>query len=120
MITHLHDCKIKRIAEFSPSIQNILKKIVILLIPIPLFMLITGTEGIIENDSPENLATLNSLGANFFNSYEMHTLIFSGAFGITFIIWLVTRNIWKNSANRRLEDRTPEAESDSDFSRNKD
>ncbi len=93
MITHLHDFSLKLIA---PSVRHFLEKLVILLIPLPLFMLFAGTEGIIENDSPENLATLGTLSSSFFNFFGLHTLIIAGAFGITFIIWFVTKNIWSN------------------------
>jgi len=97
MLLHLHDFSTKIIPKLAPAIRHIVEKIAILLIPLPLFMLFTGTEGIIEKDSPENLASISSLSYSFFNSFGMHILILSGALGVTFLIWFITKNIWKNS-----------------------
>ena len=108
MITHLHDFSLKLIPKLAPSVRHILEKLVILLIPLPLFMLFAGTEGIIENDSPENLATLGSLGSSFFDFFGLHTLIIAGAFGITFIIWFVTKNIWVNIDEEPFRDNRQE------------
>ncbi|MDX2504506.1 MAG: hypothetical protein QNL62_08525 [Gammaproteobacteria bacterium] len=105
MMIHAHSFRVRLAPNLAPklapklklSIRHTLEKIAIILIPLPLFMLFTGIEGIINNDSPEILATFGSLGFGFFNSFEMHTLIIAGAFGVTFLIWFVTRNIWTNS-----------------------
>ena len=83
-------------AKLAPALRHILEKITILLIPLPIFMLITGIEGIIEQESPDNLASLGTVGSGFFNFLEMHSLIIAGAFGMTFIIWFLTRSIWDN------------------------
>jgi len=87
----------KLIAKLAPSLRHILEKIAILFVPLPLFMLFSGTTGIIEKNSPEHLATISSMGSSFFNSFEMHSLILAGAFGITFIIWVITRKVWNQS-----------------------
>ncbi len=87
--------KFKQFAELLPAVRHILEKLIIFLLPVPILLLIIGTEGIIEKDSPENLGSISSLSQSFFNYFEMHTLIFSGALGITFIVWLFTRNIWR-------------------------
>jgi len=105
MITRLHAFRTRLIPKLAPSIRHILKKLAIILIPLPLLMLFAGTEGIINNDSPEILATFGSLGFGFFNSFEMHTLIITGAFGVTFLIWFVTRNIWTSPDEESLEDK---------------
>ncbi len=102
MINHIHlpiSNKFKNhqfIAKLTPAIRHMLEKLTILLVPIPLFMLIIGIEGLIEQQSPENLASLGSVGSGFFNSLEMHSLIIIGALGVTFIIWFLTRNIWSS------------------------
>lgn len=109
MMTHIHDFTIR----ISPSIRHILEKLAIPCIPLPLFMLFAGTEGIIEKNSPENLANLGSLSSSFFNFFGMHTLIIAGAFGITLIIWFVTKNIW-SSSDDDMEDEFYENDSPSD------
>jgi len=90
----------KSIARLAPAIRHLLEKITILLIPLPVFMLITGIEGIIEQESPDNLASIGSVSSGFFNFLEMHSLIIAGAFGVTFIIWFLTRKVWSNSEDR--------------------
>ena len=80
--------------KLAPAIHHLLKKITMLLILLPLFMLISGIKGIIEQESPDNLASLGSVGSAFLNFIDMHVLIIAGAFGVTFIIWFLTRNIW--------------------------
>ena len=96
-----HKSKVRRIlpkpvVKLAPAIRHFLEKITILLIPLPLFMLFTGIKGIIEQESPNNLASLSSVSSGFFNSIDMHSLIFIGAFGVTFIIWFLTRRMWNN------------------------
>ncbi len=86
--------KLKQLPELLSAMRYILEKLIIFLLPVPLLFLIIGTKGIIEKDSPENLGSINSLSQSFFNYFEMHTLIISGALGITFIVWLFTRNMW--------------------------
>lgn len=81
--------------KISPAIRHILEKLTVFLIPIPLLFLIWGTEGIIEKDSPENLGSISAMSQSFFNYFELHTLIFIGALGITLIVWLITRNMWR-------------------------
>ena len=93
----------KSIVKSAPAIRHILEKMTILLIPLPLFMLFTGTEGIIEQESPDNLASLSSVSSGFFNSIDMHSLIFAGAFGVTFIIWFLTRRMWNNLEDTSYE-----------------
>lgn len=66
----------------------------ILLIPLPVFMLITGIEGLIKHQSPEKLASIASVGTVFFDFFNMHSLIILGALGLTFIIWFINRNKW--------------------------
>lgn len=90
MINQLYATAVK----FSPAIRHMLEKITMLLILLPLFMLITGIKGIIEQQSPDNLASLNSVGFSFMNFFDMHFLIIAGAFGVTFIIWFLTRKLW--------------------------
>jgi hypothetical protein len=72
-------------AKLAPAICHVLEKLTLLMIPLPVFMLITGIGGLIEQESPENLASLGSIGSGFFSFIEMHSLIITGAFGVTFI-----------------------------------
>ncbi len=96
------------IAKLTPTIRHIFEKLIILLMPIPLFMLFTGIEGLIEQESPENLASLGTIGSGFLNFLEMHSLIIIGALGITFIIWFLTRNIWSSPEHRSFENSNSE------------
>lgn len=96
----------KALVKLTPAIQHILEKLTILIIPLPLFMLITGIAGIIEQESPESLASIGAIGSGFFNSFDMHFLIILGAFGVTFIIWFLTRNIWNNRRDNSIEKKT--------------
>ncbi|MCW8931327.1 MAG: hypothetical protein OQL19_13945 [Gammaproteobacteria bacterium] len=82
--------------KLFPAIRHVLEKLTIVLIPLPVYMLIKGIEGIIEQESPESLASLGAVSSGFFNSLDMHSLIFLGALGLTFIVWFLTRNIWAN------------------------
>ncbi len=91
------------VAKLAPAIRHILKKLIVLMIPLPVFMLITGIAGIIEKESPENLASLSSVGSGFFSFLEMHSLIIAGAFGLTFIAWFLTRNMWSNTNDDSVE-----------------
>lgn len=86
----------QQIYSLMPAIHQLLKNVLILLIPLPLLMLVVGTEGLIEQESPDSLASLSTIGTGFFNFLDMHSLILLGAFGVTFIIWLLTRNLWLN------------------------
>lgn len=97
MIIQLHNTAFSLLLKLTHNIKHILEKLSLLLIPLPLLMLITGINGIIKNESPEALASFASIGAGFFNSINMHSLIIIGALGVTFIIWFVTRKIWSNS-----------------------
>lgn len=97
MNMHRHDITNKLIVKRSPSFQHILEKIALLFIPFPLLMVYAGTLGIIENDTPDSLASIASMGSSFLNFFEMHTLIIAGSFGVTFIIWLVTKNLWSQT-----------------------
>lgn len=94
MFIDMHHFTDKLIPKIAPSVRHILEKIAIIFIPLPLFMLFSGTTGIIEKDSPEQLATISSMGSSFFNSFGMHSLIILGALGITFIVWVITRKVW--------------------------
>ena len=88
--------KIKPVSGFklSPAIRHMLEKLAVFLLPVPLLLLVMGTVGIIKNDSPDSLGSISSLSQSFFNYFELHTLIFMGALGITLIVWLITRNMW--------------------------
>ncbi len=109
MITHQQETPIHSLLHMLLNskihipkiIHSILEKVVWLLLPLPLFMLITGTEGIIENESPENLASLSTLRSGLVDFLNMHTLIIFGAFGLTFMIWLITRKMWTPSVQDR-------------------
>jgi len=94
MFIDIHHFTDKLIPKIAPSVRHILEKIAILFIPLPLFMLFSGTTGIIKTESPEQLATIGSMGSSFVHSFGMHSLIIAGAFGITFIIWFITRKFW--------------------------
>lgn len=58
------------------------------LYPLALLMLYTGTSGIIENNSPDSLATISTLGQSFFTYIQYHSLILSGSIALTFAVWL--------------------------------
>jgi len=90
--------------KLGPALKHTLEKLVVLLIPVPVLMLIKGIEGIIERESPDSLASLGTVGSGFFNFLEMHSLIIAGAFGVTFIVWFLTRNIWSNSDSEYTDD----------------
>ena len=78
---------------------NTFKNLSLLLIPIPLSMLAAGTEGLIEVEPPDNLASLGAISSGFFNFLALHSLILSGAFGVTFIVWLLTKKLWLTTDN---------------------
>jgi hypothetical protein len=108
----LHDTLFKISSKSAPAIRHILEKLSIFLIPLPLFMLFAGTEGLIKNESPDSLASLSAISSGFFHFPGMHTLIIAGAFGVTFIIWFLTRNLWTNDTadrrHRKSEDTHPD------------
>ena len=108
MNTHIHDYTFRIIPKLAPSLRHILEKIAVLFIPLPLLMLFFGTLGIIEKESPEHLANIGSMGSSFFNSLELHTLIIAGAFGVTLIVWFITRKIWTQSDEDYLNDELEE------------
>ncbi|MCP3849442.1 MAG: hypothetical protein GY694_04270 [Gammaproteobacteria bacterium] len=91
-------------SKLGPALKHTLEKLIILLIPVPVLMLIKGIEGIIERESPDSLASLGTVSSGFFNFLEMHSLIIAGAFGVTFIVWFLTRNIWSNSDSEYTDD----------------
>jgi len=91
-------------SKLKPALKHTLEKLIVLLIPVPVLMLIKGIEGIIERESPDSLASLGTVGSGFFNFLEMHSLIIAGAFGVTFIVWFLTRNIWSNSDSEYSDD----------------
>lgn len=104
MNTHIHDITDKPIPKLEPSLRHLLEKVAVFLIPLPLFMLFSGTIGIIENETPDSLANMGSMGSSFFTFMDMHALIIAGAFGVTFIIWFVTRNIWNQSEDELYDE----------------
>ena len=112
MIIQLNNTAFSSLAKPAPAIKHILEKLTLLLMPLPLFMLFTGTEGIIKHESPENLASLGSIGSGFFNFINMHTLIIFGALGITFIVWFITRKIWTYSEEDFYENESQYEESE--------
>ncbi|WP_214660644.1 hypothetical protein [sulfur-oxidizing endosymbiont of Gigantopelta aegis] len=57
----------------------------------------------IKNESPDSLASLSSIGSGFFHFPGMHSLIIVGALGLTFIVWLLTRNLWSNVDNKKYK-----------------
>jgi hypothetical protein len=85
------------ITHLIPIIHHLLEKITLLFIPLFLFMLSTGIEGIIEKESPDSLASFGSVSSSFFNFIGMHSMIIVGALGITSVIWFLTRNLWTTS-----------------------
>lgn len=94
MIIQVNKTALSSLFKFAPAIKHTLEKLTLLLILVPLFMLITGIEGIIKQVSPESLGSLASVSSSFFSSLNMHTLIIFGALGTTFIIWFITRKVW--------------------------
>lgn len=101
---------VNSVTKLAPAIRHILEKLTVLILPLPIFMLITGIAGIIEQQSPENLASLSSVGSGFFSFLEMHFLIIAGALGVTFIVWFLTRNIWSSSDDVSFENTSSEYE----------
>jgi hypothetical protein len=97
---HIHDFRFKLFKDIIPALLNILEKLLILILPLPFFMVFLGTQGIIEENSPDNLANFNAMSSGFFDSLGMHALIILGALGITLIIWFITRKIWRNSEQK--------------------
>lgn len=108
MIIQLNNATFSLLLKLTHDIKHILEKLILLLIPVPFFMLTTGIEGIIKYESPENLASLGSIGSGFFNFINMHTLIILGALGITFIIWFITRKVWTYSEDDSYDDESKE------------
>jgi len=104
MIIHFHNSVAGSLFELIEKqidfIGKLINKIIVFFIPLPLFLLGTGISGIINDESPESLASINTMGMGFIDHINMHTLIFLGAFGITFIIWFITRKIWVNSERK--------------------
>ncbi len=92
-ISHvLHD-----IASHMKKVLKALFQIVVLLcLPIFAFLLFNGINKMILQNSPDNLASISSLGYSFVNFLDLHSMILLGALGITFVVWFFTRNIWKN------------------------
>jgi len=84
----------RTVSKMTPALRHMLEKMTILLIPLPLFMLAAGIEGLIAQESPASLASLSSVSTSFLSFLDFHTLIIAGAFGVTFIIWFVTRRVW--------------------------
>ena len=76
-------------------------------------MLIIGIEGIIEQESPDNLASLGTVGASFISLLGVHSLIIAGALGVTFIVWFLTRKIWNNSEENSFDEDFSENNSES-------
>lgn len=101
------------VAKLAPAIRHVLEKLTILLIPLPIFMLIIGIEGIIEQNSPENLASLGTVGTSFISLLGVHSLIIAGALGVTFIVWFLTRKIWNNSEDNSFDEDFSENNSES-------
>lgn len=97
MIMHIHDFRFKLHKDIIPALLHLLEKLLIILLPLPFFMVFLGTQGIIEENSPDSLANFNAMSSGFFDSLGMHALIILGALGITLIIWFITRKIWRNS-----------------------
>jgi len=64
-------------------ISDFLKEQHFLIFIISALLVFFGVNGIIENKSPENLASLSILGNSFIENFEYHVLIFAGAFGVT-------------------------------------
>lgn len=61
------------------------------LLPLLLFSLVllyAGVAGIIENKSPESLASVWATMVGFFTYIQYHLLILAGALAFTFGIWL--------------------------------
>ena len=57
-----------------------------------LLVIFFGVSGIIEHKSPENLASLASLGSGFITHFEYHALIIFGALCFTFSIWFMRKD----------------------------
>jgi len=51
-----------------------------------------GVSGIVENKTPESMATIGTLTSSFFQYIEYHALIVTGALGFIFAAWLMERD----------------------------
>lgn len=72
--------------------QKSFLKIIYPIIALSLFIIFFGVSGIIEHKSPDNLASLATLGSGFITYFEYHVLIICGALSVTFAVWFVRKN----------------------------
>ena len=98
MVIHFNSYLLNTLLEFTVtqicSVCKIIDKMIVFFIPLPLLMLILGISGVIDYESPDELESINTLSLSFINHINVHSLILLGAFGLTFIIWLITRKLW--------------------------
>ncbi|MCU7800442.1 MAG: hypothetical protein KZQ70_09905 [gamma proteobacterium symbiont of Lucinoma myriamae] len=108
MIIQLNNTAFSLLLKLTHDIKPILGKLILLLIPLPFFMLTAGIGGIIKQVSPESLGSLGSISSGFFYSINMHTMIILGALVITFFIWFITRKVWRYSEDDSYNDKNEE------------
>jgi len=75
--------------------KTLLRTIIFLFLPVFVYLLFSGINAMILQNSPDNLESISSLGYSFFTFLDLHSMILLGALGITFVIWFFTRDIWK-------------------------
>lgn len=71
---------------------SFLKTVHTILFTLSLFVIFFGVSGIIEHKSPENLASLTTLGSGFITYFEYHALIIFGALCFTFSLWFMRKD----------------------------
>jgi hypothetical protein len=69
--------------------QNSTSKLFIsILLVVSVLTLFFGIFNLIENKSPEYLASIQTLSLSFVTYFKYHIMVIAGAFGITLSIWL--------------------------------
>jgi len=74
--------------------MRLIEKLMVFLLPIPMFFLISGTNGIIRQANPFEMTAISSTLTELSNHFEMHFLILSGALCFTLMLWFATRKFW--------------------------
>lgn len=92
-MTHaLHDL----VTQLKHLLKTFFRTIVLLFLPVSVYLLFSGINAMILQNSPDNLASISSLGYSFFAFLDLHSMILLGALGITLVIWFFTRELWKS------------------------
>jgi Na+/H+-dicarboxylate symporter len=92
-ITHvLHDV----VSQLKLLLKRFLQLIIYLFLPVFIYLLFSNINEMILQNSPENLGSINSLSYSLLTFLDLHFMILLSALGITFVIWFITRDIWKN------------------------